>query len=261
MSPAAKFETRRRRWRLTSPPRPSWSVVSVCGLLGLEAQVAGRVADVRRRARVRLVAGRALGGLARRVGVRVRVDVERAVLVGRVGLGVVYGCCDGTASPPSDVVDRDQREPQRRARGRVLGEQARDVAQEQRHVVARRLDRGQERERRAQARGGQRQPVEPLLDGGVLPVASRACATGSRGAGRARRCPGRLRDAGRERVGEHRRARRQRREAGSQLAEQRRGVGQERPDRRAAGDHRAERRRRVARSSPGGTGPRRSRAP
>ena len=57
--------------------------------------------------------------------------------------------------------------------------------------------------------------------------------------------PGRLRDAGGERVGEHRRARRQRGEPGPQLAEQRRRVGQERPDRRGVGDHGLEGRRRL----------------
>ena len=89
----------------------------------------------------------------------------------RVGAGRQVRLLDGTDSPPGTSSIATMDEPQPRPRGDVLGQQARDVAQEQRHVVARRLDRRQERQRRAQAGRGQREPVEALLDRRVLAVA------------------------------------------------------------------------------------------
>ena len=138
----------------------------------------------------------------------------------------------GTARDGDRLVARRRRrsrsmhEAQQRPLADVLGEQARDVAQEQRHVVARRLRGGQEGSGETQAVGGQRQrgpaPAATAGSGAVAPErlgqARRAlvqCAV-------ARQVPA-PRGEG---VGEDRGALRQRRGPGPQVAEQRRGVGQ-----------------------------------
>ncbi len=208
---------RRHAWLVPSHPLFGLVVFSVCrprspGGLPISALVR----------RVRLVAGRTFERrLAGRVGVRVRVRraavrARRRVRVGRR----VRASATATDSPPgtSSIATSTKRSAVPVAT--PLGQRARDVAQEQRHVVARRLRRGQERQRRAQAVGRQRQPIEPLLDRAGSGRSARASWTGSAGAGRASSLGRQVARPLGECVGQHRGALRKRGERPAQVLEQ-----------------------------------------
>ena len=114
---------------------------------GRRALVAGHVADHLLADRVGLVAGLALVRLARRGGVRVRVVVEEVV---GVAAAPVRGRRRRAALAVRARGRLEDGEPLPAAAVRALGEGAGEVAEQQRRVVADRLRRGDEAERRAE---------------------------------------------------------------------------------------------------------------